>query len=214
MSVFAGLDVYENVNPKIVELYDKEQTVLDIGCGSGALGAYLKSLNPQAVVHGLDISPEAGIRAAARLDRFACIDLDGASLPDFNTHYDLIIVGDVLEHIKRPDVLLSSLRSLLKKNGCIIVSVPNIANYSIRLRLLRGQFDYTETGIMDKTHLRFFTHKSIRSLLSACGYDIIAERYISRFGRLCGPRTCGLLAVQLIFKIRKISDDAACVSVP
>lgn len=204
MSTFDGLDVYENVNPKIVELYAQERVVLDIGCGAGALGACLKRINPLVVVHGLDISAEAGVAAAGRLDRFACVDLDCSPLPDFATKYDLIIVGDVLEHLKRPDTLLKSLHTVLKEGGGLIVSVPNIANYSIRLRLLFGRFAYTETGILDRSHLRFFTHASICSLVTACGYDVVAERYISRFGRLCGAWTCRLLAVQFILKLRKV----------
>lgn len=205
MALFDGLDVYENVNPKIVELYEQERVILDIGCGAGALGAYLKSLNPAAVVHGVDISAEAGVTAAARLDRFACVDLDNSTLPDFATRYDLIIVGDVLEHLKRPDMLLQDLKNLLTEGGKVIVSVPNIANYSIRLRLMLGQFNYTETGILDKSHLRFFTYMSVCSLLSECGYSVVAERYVSRFGGLCGAWSRGLLAVQFILKVRIVA---------
>lgn len=203
MRHFEGMQVYENVNPGILALYEGEKRVLDIGCGSGALGSHLKHTNPPAVVHGLDASPEAGKRATERLDRFACLDLDLEPLPDFGTRYDLIVMGDVLEHLKRPDLFLKSAGELLDQGGSMIVSVPNIANYSIRLRLLTGSFAYTDSGILDRSHLRFFTRQTIGDLFTACGYDVIAERYVSRFGAFCRSWSCGLLAVQFIFKVRK-----------
>lgn len=203
MRQFEGLQVYENANPEILALYQGEGRVLDIGCGSGALGAHLKRINPRTIVHGLDISPEAGKHAAGRLDRFACLDLDLDPLPDFGTAYDLIVMGDVLEHLKRPDLFLKSAGELLDPGGSMIVSVPNIANYSIRMRLLAGGFDYTDSGILDRSHLRFFTRRTIGDLLASCGYRVVAERYISRFGTLCRSWSCGLLAVQFILKVQR-----------
>lgn len=203
MRQFEGLQVYENANPEILALYEGEERVLDIGCGSGALGAHFKRINPRAIVHGLDISPEAGKHAAGRLDRFACLDLDLDPLPDLGIAYDLIVMGDVLEHLKRPDLFLRNVGELLDPGGSMIVSVPNIANYSIRMRLLAGNFDYTDSGILDRSHLRFFTRRTIGDLLASCGYRVVAERYISRFGPLCRPWLCGLLAVQFILKARR-----------
>ena len=200
---FAGRDVYENVNPKIVDLYDGERLVLDIGCGSGALGERIKQLNPDAVVHGIDISPEAGAAAVERIDRFIRLDLDREVLPDLGTEYDLIILGDILEHLKRPDTLLTELRSRLSRSGRIILSVPNIANYSIRLRLLLGKFNYTETGILDRSHVRFFTYDTITWMIGQCGYRIAARRFISRFPDRLVRCLFRLLAVQFIFRLEK-----------
>ncbi|WP_157698772.1 class I SAM-dependent methyltransferase [Geobacter sp. DSM 9736] len=201
MQDFEGLKVYENANPKILELYEGEERVLDIGCGAGALGAAIRKINPKAVVHGVDASPEAGKLAADRLDWFRCMDLDNEPLPHGPERYDLIIFGDVLEHLKNPYRLLSQSRDLLAPSGKVILSLPNIANYSLRLRLLFGRFEYRDTGIMDRTHLRFFTDASAREMIDRCGFVIEERRYISRFPRLCGPLMCGLLAVQFIFKL-------------
>jgi 2-polyprenyl-3-methyl-5-hydroxy-6-metoxy-1,4-benzoquinol methylase len=203
MPGFAGLEVYENINPKIIELYNGERLVLDIGCGSGALGARIKQINPDAVVHGIDISPEAGIVAGKRLDRFVCLDLDREALPDFGAAYDLIILGDLLEHLKRPDTFLAELRSRLRNDGHIILSVPNIANYSIRLRLLLGEFSYTETGILDRTHVRFFTYRTITEMMEECGFRIEERRFISRFPDWLARFLFRLVAVQFIFRLEK-----------
>lgn len=202
-AVFTGHGVYENVNPMIAGLYAGEGAVLDVGCGSGALGAWIKRGNNSAVVHGIDISPEAGRAAAERLDAFWCVDLDLSPLPETGLKYDLIILGDVLEHLKRPDLFLIGVNDHLSPVGRVIVSVPNVANYSIRLRLLFGAFRYTETGIMDRTHLRFFTWGSFSELISHCGFSIEKRTFISRFPGILLRRFFPLLAVQFIVKLKR-----------
>jgi len=203
VAAFTGHGVYENVNPMIARLYAGENAVLDIGCGSGALGAWIKRGNKSAVVHGIDISPEAGRAAAKQLDAFCCVDLDLLPLPETGLKYDLIILGDILEHLKRPDLFLISINDHLSPGGSVIVSVPNVANYSIRLRLLFGEFRYTETGIMDRTHLRFFTWGSFSELISHCGFSVEKRTYISRFSGILLRCFFPLLAVQFIVKLKR-----------
>lgn len=202
-TAFTGRDIYENVNPMIAGLYAGESAVLDIGCGSGALGAWIKRENNLAIVHGIDISLEAGRVAAERLDAFWCVDLDLAPLPETGLKYDLIILGDILEHLKRPDLFLAEINDHLTPVGRVIVSVPNVANYSIRLRLLFGAFRYTETGIMDRTHLRFFTWNSFSELISQCGFAIEDKAFISRFSGPLLHIFFRLLAVQFIVKLKR-----------
>jgi len=202
-SPFSGMEIYENVNPKITGLYAGEDSVLDIGCGSGALGAWIKRENRRAVVHGVDISAEAGMAAAERLDSFWCVDLDLSPLPETGLKYDLIILGDILEHLKRPDLFLTGINDCLAPNGKVIVSVPNVANYSVRLRLLLGEFRYTETGIMDRTHLRFFTWRSFSELINRSGFAIEKRLFISRFSGPLLHFLFPLLAVQFIVKLKR-----------
>ncbi|MDD2899710.1 MAG: class I SAM-dependent methyltransferase [Desulfuromonadaceae bacterium] len=201
--LFSGHEIYENVNPRIAALYAGEKVVLDIGCGSGALGAWIKRENIHALVHGIDISPDAGITASERLDRFWCVDLDLSPLPDAGLKYDLIIMGDLLEHLKRPDLFLKQVSKFLAPGGTVIVSVPNIANYSIRLRLLCGEFRYTDTGIMDRTHLRFFTWRSFSELIELCGFSIEKRTFISRFSGPLLNIFFPLLAVQFIVTLKR-----------
>jgi 2-polyprenyl-3-methyl-5-hydroxy-6-metoxy-1,4-benzoquinol methylase len=203
MPRFDSIEKYENVNPKIVELYAGEQVILDIGCGTGALGARIKEINPKALVHGVDASAEAGAVARTRLDRFVNLDLDRDALPDLGVRYGLIILGDLLEHLKRPDIFLAALPSLMDPGCFIILSVPNIANYSIRLKLLWGEFNYSETGILDRTHLRFFTYRTIVELLEQCGFRISEQRFISRFPDIFARFMFRLLAVQFILKLER-----------
>ena len=203
LSRFSGMSVYENVNPEIVALYEGEAMVLDVGCGSGALGARLKTINPFARVHGMDLSPDAGLLAMNRLDRFTRIDLDREPLPDRGDRYNLIILGDILEHLKRPDALLLSLRDILAPGGSVILSVPNVANFGVRWRLALGRFDYADSGIMDRSHLRFFTYGTIEKLVDDCSFRITARRVISRFPPVISRLFYRLVAVQFILKLSK-----------
>ena len=126
---------------------------------------------------------------------------------------------DVMEHLRVPEKLLRDCRALLKPNGHLIVSLPNVANITVRLMLLFGRFNYTERGILDKTHLRFFTRKTARRLLTENGYDIVEEkmtimplelvlglhpehflmRIIQRLAILCTAIAPGLLGYQSFF---------------
>jgi hypothetical protein len=87
-----------------------------------------------------------------------------------------VLLLDILEHLRAPDRILTECREVLDANGQLIVSLPNIANITIRLMLLFGRFDYAERGILDRTHVRFFTRKTARRFLRENGYEIIQER--------------------------------------
>lgn len=213
---FEGVDLYDNVNPEIVELYDMEEMVLDIGCGSGALGVKLKTINQRAIVYGIDVSQGAARRASSALDRFDLLDLDNEELPDYGDRFDLIILADILEHLKRPDLLMLQLHRHLAHNGSVLVSIPNVAHYSVRKMLFYGRFEYSDIGILDRTHLRFFTHKLFLELVEKCGFNIVAERHIdvvpSIFGYIPRPNSRlhnfitrnfpTLVAYQFIFKLK------------
>jgi 2-polyprenyl-3-methyl-5-hydroxy-6-metoxy-1,4-benzoquinol methylase len=151
--------------------------VLDVGCHSGLMGEELKKRKGCRVV-GVDQDGAALRVAEQRLDAARSIDLEG---PDWAERlalegfydFDAIIFGDVLEHLRDPDKILTTTRRLLKHGGRVIVSVPNVANLRIRLSLLRGNFDYADSGILDRTHLRFFTISSAREMLERTGYYIV-----------------------------------------
>jgi 2-polyprenyl-3-methyl-5-hydroxy-6-metoxy-1,4-benzoquinol methylase len=94
-------------------------------------------------------------------------------------HFDRILLLDILEHLTNPGRVLDAVKPLLKESGAIVVSVPNVANITVRLMLLFGRFEYTERGILDKTHVRFFTRGTARKMLHEHGYEIIEERMTS-----------------------------------
>ncbi len=155
--------------------------VLDVGCHTGILGSALRE-QKHCDVTGLDSDAQALAAAATRLDRTVEADLDD---PDWVArllnqgidNFDTIVFGDVIEHTREPRAILEAARTLLSRNGRIIVSLPNIANLRIRMRLLFGKFDYSDSGILDKSHLRFFTLRTARRLVQKAGYKIEREAY-------------------------------------
>lgn len=143
--------------------------VLDIGCGDGALAALLKKRGCQ--VRGLDRHQSL---ASCALDGYMCIDLDVRSHSFDARGYDKILLLDVLEHLRFPELLLDHLRANCGSGNkpLLIISIPNVAFFIIRARLLLGSFHYGKLGILDLTHCRLFTEGSIRNLLTRSGYAI------------------------------------------
>ncbi|MDP1728725.1 MAG: class I SAM-dependent methyltransferase [archaeon] len=156
---------------KIINLVDKNKKVLDIGCASGYLASFLKEKG--CVVDGVDTDEEL-IKIAKKYCNAYILDI---SKDNVVGKYDIIILGDILEHLENPDKVLLSLKENLNDDGYIIISIPNIANIYPRLKILFGNFDYEEIGIFDKTHLRFFTRKSFKELIKNTGYKIEKLEY-------------------------------------
>ncbi len=144
--------------------------VLDCGCATGALGLAYKRRNPRARYLGVEAEAAAALVAAERLDEVAHADLDSAALPfDLDREIDCLVHGDVLEHLRDPWSVLKSQTEALAPEGLALLSVPNVAHWSVIAGLLAGSFDYTETGLMDRTHLRWFTFDSMRRMIEAAG---------------------------------------------
>jgi len=152
------------------------QDVIDIGCGEGYLAAELKKSGN--CISGIDVLPTAS--ETLSLDRYYSADLDkgiSSVVSQLNgIRFTRAILLDVLEHLKRPETILDECHDILDDDGQLIISVPNIANIAVRLSLLFGQFNYTERGILDKTHLRFFTRQSIREMARSRGYEVVEEQ--------------------------------------
>jgi len=148
--------------------------VLDLGCWSGKFGEFLRK-EKKCLVTGVEINDQALLLARKRLKEVFKVDLnDPLALKKFlvKKTFDYITVLDVAEHLQNPEKLLLSLTNFLAPKGKLIVSVPNIANWEIRLALLRGKFEYTRTGILDSSHRRFFTLDSFKDLLESSGFKI------------------------------------------
>jgi 2-polyprenyl-3-methyl-5-hydroxy-6-metoxy-1,4-benzoquinol methylase/FtsZ-binding cell division protein ZapB len=154
----------------MLELVGSNKRVLDVGCDTGYLGEELSSFGNR--VSGVEIDPVTGAEAAKRLERVVVADLEGGDpLGQFEPgSFDVVIFGDVLEHLRDPLPTLRAARPLLAPGGSIIISTPNVAHGDIRLSLLSGQFRYTKTGILDETHTRFFTRESLITLLRDGGF--------------------------------------------
>ncbi len=168
---------YTGANAHLVELLPADaRRVLDVGCAAGALGRAIKAARPGILVDGIDREPEALEQAASHLDCVRCVDLDGP-LPESSTTYDAIICGDVLEHLIDPWRVLRWLADQLEPGGHVIASIPNLRYYKVlRDLVFRGRFTYRDSGILDATHLRFFTLHEMESLFAKGGLEVIERK--------------------------------------
>jgi len=166
------IDLDEENSPwtKMVELMGEKKRVIDFGCATGYLAEALRGCGCNVI--GIDNDEEALAKAARFCEQIIKADIDELNLKDFlgGRKVDVAIFGDVLEHLRDPKRVLQMTRDYLTEDGFVVASVPNIAYPSIRLQLLAGNFDYTETGLLDSSHLRFFTKRSLIHLFEESGY--------------------------------------------
>lgn len=145
--------------------------VLEIGCDIGANLLEVKNRYPNAGLYGVEIVPEAA-RIASYVAEVQMADIEKEELTFEGVLFDYIICGDVLEHLRDPEGLIRRLRSLLKEDGCIIASIPNIMHYSVMRQLLDGNFTYRDAGLLDRTHIHFFTYKDIIRMFGRTNYSV------------------------------------------
>jgi len=158
------------------QLVGRNQEVLDVGCGEGFFAAELQRDGNRIV--GVDALPTAGESGA--LERYISADLNVAQ-PELarqagEHRFDRVLLLDVLEHLVQPERLLGEIRPALKESGMLMVSLPNVANITVRLALLFGRFHYTDRGILDRTHLHFYTRKTARAFLEENGWEIVTAK--------------------------------------
>lgn len=143
--------------------------VLDVGTATGTIGRMCR--NTGLHLYGLEPNPEWAKTARPYYEKL-CVSLLENCPDEFLRYYDVIICADVLEHMTDPESALRRLVMLQNTGSVFLISVPNIANLWIRLNLLLGKFEYTERGILDRTHLRFFTQKSFFALVQSAGLRV------------------------------------------
>jgi 2-polyprenyl-3-methyl-5-hydroxy-6-metoxy-1,4-benzoquinol methylase len=160
----------------MIKLVGGGKRVLDVGCWTGQMGAVLSRFNPRVV--GIELDTDAAAQAAKALDDVVVADVSDLDFRErFGSDaFDAIVFGDVLEHIKDPVSVLRSACTTLSDRGFVVASIPNVAHGSVRLRLLAGDFSYTEVGLLDRTHLRFFTRESMTQMFTDAGLTIVELR--------------------------------------
>jgi methionine biosynthesis protein MetW len=178
---------------QVASFIDPGSYVFDIGCGEGQLASIITEKGCQ--VDGMDIKLDRLTDARRHYKNVYEGDIETF---DFNHHgckYDAVVFSDVLEHLKRPERVLKKAPLLIKDKGKVLISLPNVAYFLNRLALLRGRWDYQDEGILDRTHLRFFTMLTGRKLIEASGFSIgetVSELPIipSRWKRLIFSFAC------------------------
>ena len=164
----------EDSRYRLARLTRNSPAVLDVGCAIGYIGEFLRRNSPGRWLAGIEIDPRAAEKARPHYDQVIVGSIDDPAVwSQLRQRVDAMIFGDVLEHTADPVMVLRMARPKLADDGQIVVSIPNIGHFKVRLRLLLGKFDYEDWGIMDRTHLRFFTLKTAQEMLREGGFTVV-----------------------------------------
>jgi 2-polyprenyl-3-methyl-5-hydroxy-6-metoxy-1,4-benzoquinol methylase len=201
-----------NVHPhsghaKLLALVGSTKRVLDVGCSSGYLARPLVARG--CTVVGLELDPTAAEAAREVCEEVLVGDVETMELPFEPGSFDVVLCGDLVEHLRDPEAFLSRVRPFLREHGRLVLTTPNVANWAMRLGLLAGRWRYTERGILDRTHTHLFTRATLVETLERAGYRVVeldftvplpvartpaTERIAHAVGRLRPP----LLAYQFV----------------
>jgi 2-polyprenyl-3-methyl-5-hydroxy-6-metoxy-1,4-benzoquinol methylase len=192
-----GYRYFEDVNWGLLRLWNGRSGlhVLDVGCGFAATSERIAQLGNRVV--GVEESADAVVVARTRLAEVVQLDLQ--QFADVESalggrRFDVIILADVLEHLPWPTGVLRKYASLLKDDGVVLISLPNVGLWSVRLSLAFGSFQYDDTGVLDRTHLRFFTRSSARAMIDDAGLESLRRTYNPGLVRPFVPLAKKLLA--------------------
>jgi SAM-dependent methyltransferase len=166
-----------NVHADVVNFVEPGSRVLELGPATGYMTRAFTEQRGCSVV-GIEFDPRMAERAAAVCERVVVGDLDHLDLEAElgDDRFDAIVSADVIEHLKDPLGALCRLRPFLREGGRFVISLPNVAHASVRLALLSGRFEYRARGLLDSTHLRFFTRETFEGLLDEAGLDLVELR--------------------------------------
>lgn len=156
---------------KLLALVGSGKRVLDVGCSSGYLARPMVA-NGCTVV-GIDQDEQAAEAAREVCEEVLVGDVETLELPFPERSFDVVLCGDLIEHLRDPETLLRRMRPLLKPDGLLVLTTPNVANWAIRLGLLFGRWRYTERGILDRTHAHLFTRSTLAETLDRAGYRVL-----------------------------------------
>jgi len=172
---------YSERRPEMIAFVPpSSKNILDVGCGEGWFGASLKDRGME--IWGVEIDRESARVAQKHIDRVIVGDINDLLdvLPD--RYFDCIVFNDILEHLADPYALLLRIKGKLSEKGVLVCSIPNIRYfYNLKKLVLDGQWKYEDWGILDRSHLRFFTQKSIRETFDQLGYQILRMEGINAF---------------------------------
>ena len=163
---------YEHARPEVANVVPRDvRQVVDVGCGAGALGRSLKRARPGIQVRGVEIVPDQAARARRVLDD-CHVGAAEDPLPTTWPRPDCVIFADVLEHLVDPWSVLAAWRARIKPGGALVISLPNVLHNSVTRGAVDGRWDYQEAGVLDRTHLRFFTKSSAIEMIEGAGFKV------------------------------------------
>jgi SAM-dependent methyltransferase len=157
---------------KIYEQISRGSRVLEIGCADGRL-ANMLTIKKKCRVYCVEKDHAMACIAKSKCEQMLNIDIERAPLPFNDGFFDCIITGNVLEHMVEPEKVLKDIRKYLSDDGFLIYSVPSIVNWHSRLTIFSGKFEYSDSGVFDRTHLHFYNLNSAKKLASDAGYSIV-----------------------------------------
>ena len=166
-------DYYHHPRPEMAALLPADaRRILDIGCGAGRFAGDLKERHGLEA-WGIELDETAAARAGERLDRVLCGDA-GEQLHRLPAaHFDVVYLNDILEHLVDPEPVLRDVAAKLAPGGRVIASIPNVRHFPHLWQLVvHGRWEYEDEGILDRTHLRFFTRSSMLAMFARCGYRV------------------------------------------
>ena len=156
---------------KLLALVGDGKRVLDVGCSSGYLARPLVTRG--CTVVGLELDPAAAAEAREVCEEVLVGDVESMELPFEPGSFDVVLCGDLIEHLRDPEAFLARVRPCLKGDGRLVLTTPNVANWAMRLGLLAGRWTYTERGILDRTHTYLFTRSTLVEMLERAGYRVV-----------------------------------------
>ena len=171
---------YSRVNHYLLEAIPVTAAfVLEIGCGAGSLARAYRARNPRADYIGVEIVEEVACKARPYLTHTLVGDIEEAETLSAidkvcdGRLFDMLILGDVIEHLRDPWSVLSKLRNRMTAGGLCVACIPNVSHWSVLLQQLHGRWDYTDEGLLDRTHLRFFTLETAIDLLRKSQWSVL-----------------------------------------
>lgn len=184
--------------------------VLEIGCGDGATGRLARESGKCERYAGVELFPIAADKARRHLSEVVVGDIESVPLPWPVASFDAVILSEVLEHLIAPESVLARVAPLVRPGGMVLASSPNVAHWRVIRELLAGRFELADSGVFDRTHLRWFTPRSFRGLFEGAGFEVVSVSPVTPFAartrlasRLSGGRLDHLFMTQISLEGRK-----------
>ncbi len=188
--------------------------LLEVGCGNGDTGAYALATQKCGWCAGVELWPDAAREASKRISEVLVGDVEQIALPWSPESFDVLVMSEVPEHLRDPWATLRRLHRFLKPGALVVSGSPNVAHHSVLRMLIRGRWNYQATGLMDWTHLRWFTPATYREMFQICGYKVIEVKPAARlrwksqwFNLLTFRKLEHLLHTQIVLRAIRASLD-------